>query len=378
RKRKLAHEIKAETQDETVVVDTRVTKSAKKNKKERPKSKASEVDAKTETQIKDETVIIDTQVAKPSKKKVKRTKTEQTIEMSATFATRLTNVTKLLGAHVSIAGGVHNAVNNGLQIGANAFAIFLKNQRKWDSAPMTADQIASFQSACKEHNYPAHCILPHGSYLINLANPDAQKRERSYQSFLDDIKRCEDLGLLLYNFHPGSTVGKCTIEQSIGHIADCINRVHEETSNIAGAGNVVGSKFEELGAIIAKVIDKNRVGVCIDTCHTFAAGYDLRTKSAYEKTMTELFKHINPKYLRGMHLNDSLSELGSNRDRHANIGKGHIGLEAFRLIMNDHRLDNIPLVLETPVGSDDVYAQEIELLYSLVGKKEGDVTIKRG
>ncbi|CAG8478328.1 5615_t:CDS:2 [Acaulospora colombiana] len=245
------------------------------------------------------------------------------------LGSRLKNVTKLVGAHVSVSGGVHNAIANSLSIG----------------------------------------------YLINLGNPDKEKREKSYEAFLEDLKRCETLGIHLYNFHPGSSVGKCTIDQSIRHIADCINRAHKETKNVvcvienmAGSGNVVGSKFEELAKIISLVQDKSRVGVCIDTCHAFAAGYDLRTSKKYDETMTEFSHKIGFQYLRGMHLNDSLTGLGSNRDRHANIGKGYLGLEPFRLIMNDNRLDGIPLILETPVSQDDEYKKEIELLYELVGK----------
>ncbi|CAG8502349.1 8010_t:CDS:2, partial [Acaulospora morrowiae] len=258
---------------------------------------------------------------------------------------------------------------------ANAFAIFLRNQRRWEAAPLDPKVVNKFREGCAKHNYSPNCILPHGSYLINLGNPDKEKREKSYEAFLEDLKRCEMLGIKLYNFHPGSSVGKCTIDQSIRHIADCINKAHKETKsvvcvieNMAGSGNVVGSKFEELAEIISRVEDKSRVGICIDTCHAFAAGYDLRTSKKYEETMSEFSRKIGFQYLRGIHLNDSLTDLGSNRDRHANIGKGFLGLEPFRLIMNDSRLDGIPLILETPVEQDGDYKKEIELLYELVGK----------
>ncbi|CAG8579470.1 9218_t:CDS:10 [Cetraspora pellucida] len=285
---------------------------------------------------------------------------------------------KLVGAHVSVSGGIHNAIKYSLIIGANAFAIFLRNQRRWDAQPLNPEHVSMFREGCEENMYPSGSVLPHGSYLINLGNPDQEKREKSYKAFLEDLKRCEILGLTLYNFHPGSTVGQCTPEESIQHIADCINRAHKETKsvicvveNMAGAGNSVGSKFEELGEIISLVKNKKRVGVCIDTCHTFAAGYDLRTKERYEETMSEFSRHVGFQYLRGMHLNDSLKELGSRVDRHANIGKGYLGLEPFRLIMNDSRMDEIPLILETPVPDDDleIYQKEIALLYTLVGKQ---------
>ncbi|CAJ0745468.1 17406_t:CDS:2 [Entrophospora sp. SA101] len=303
-----------------------------------------------------------------SKNYVKEIINEISSEDMNLFPKRLANVTKFVGAHVSMAGGVHNAIKNSLSIGANAFAIFLKNQRRWESPPLNTDHISSFQSLCIKHDYPAKYILPHGNYLVNLANPDEEKREKSYQAFLDDLKRCEALGLVLYNFHPGSTVGMCSVDQAIQNISDCINRAHGETigitcvvENMAGQGNSIGSKFEELGEIISRVKDKSRIGICFDTCHAFAA-----------ETMSKFDQHVGFQYLKGMHLNDSTLELGSNRDRHQNIGEGHLGLEAFRLIMNDDRLNEIPLILETPLADDKTFndwKKEIELLYGLVGKK---------
>ncbi|RHZ63269.1 hypothetical protein Glove_330g68 [Diversispora epigaea] len=290
---------------------------------------------------------------------------------------RLQNVSKLVGAHVSITGGVQNSILNSLAIGANAFALFLRNQRTWKSTPLDPKVITAFRENCIENNYQPNCILPHGSYLINLGNPDKTKREKSYEAFLEDLRRCESLGIERYNFHPGSSVGGCSTEQSITYIAECINKAHQETNNVicvienmAGSGYVIGSKFKELADIISRVNDKDRVGVCIDTCHAFAAGYDLRTSKAYEKTMEKFSNIVGFKYLKGMHLNDSLTDLGSNRDRHANIGKGYMGLEPFRLIMNDDRLNGIPLILETPTEQGDEYQKEIELLYELVGKSD--------
>ncbi|KAF0464173.1 AP endonuclease [Gigaspora margarita] len=309
-------------------------------------------------------------VSQKPKKKVQEKKHE------IIYAPRFLDTKKLVGAHVSVSGGIHNAIQYSLSIGANAFAIFLRNQRRWDAQPLNPEHVSMFREGCEENMYPPGSVLPHGSYLINLGNPDQEKREKSYQAFLEDLKRCEILGLTLYNFHPGSTVGQCTLEESIQHIADCINRAHDATKNVicvvenmAGAGNSVGSKFEELGKIISLVKNKKRIGVCIDTCHAFAAGYDLRTKERYEETMTEFSRYVGFQYLKGLHLNDSLKELGSRRDRHANIG--YLGLEPFRLIMNDSRMDEIPLILETPVPDDDleIYKKEIALLYELVGKQ---------
>ncbi|KAL1919905.1 uncharacterized protein VTP21DRAFT_1837 [Calcarisporiella thermophila] len=287
----------------------------------------------------------------------------------------ISKLPKLIGAHVSAAGGVHNAVGNSIEIGANAFALFLKSQRKWSSPPLTSSQVALFREACSSHSICNNSILPHGSYLINLGNPDEEKREKSYNNFLDDLKRCEMLGLRFYNFHPGSTVGACSTEESIKYIAENINRAHKATKevvcvleNMAGAGHVVGSRFQELRAIIDNVKEKSRVGVCLDTCHMFAAGYDIRTKETYEDTMKEFDKYLGG-YLRGMHLNDSLTELGSKRDRHANLGQGHIGWEAFRLIMNDLRTNCIPLILETPLGQEgmETWKRELEALRGLIG-----------
>ncbi|KAH7100546.1 xylose isomerase-like protein [Auriculariales sp. MPI-PUGE-AT-0066] len=271
-----------------------------------------------------------------------------------------------IGAHVSAAGGPQNAVLNAAKIGAGAFALFLKSQRKWVSPAYKPQDITAFHAAMKEHNYAPEHVLPHGSYLLNLGNPDEAKRNQSYTCFLDDLRRAEQLGLLLYNFHPGSTVGACTREQSIANIAASLNRAHKETSrvvtvleNMAGQGNVIGSQFEDLRDIIALVEDKTRVGVCLDTCHTFAAGYDIRTR-----------KHsIGVQYLRGMHLNDSKFDLAGKKDRHENMGIGKIGLRAFSFIANDTRMRNIPLILETPceddTGPNGVWAVEVAALYEM-------------
>lgn len=288
-----------------------------------------------------------------------------------------------IGAHVSAAGGLHNAFSNIGKVSGHAMALFLKNQRRWDAPVLEANCIDKFKSVQEECRFSSNNILPHGSYLINLGNPDKEKREKSFGSFVDDITRCHLLGIKLYNFHPGSTVGACTINESIKTIAESIDRAHKLVPDVclvletmAGQGNCIGNKFQELRDIIKLVKDKSRVGVCIDTCHIFAAGYDIRSKKAYTKTMEEFSKIIGFEYLKGVHLNDSKTELGSGKDRHENIGIGKIGINAFRHIMNDKRFMNIPMVLETPVptGSTDteIYSHEIRLLYSLIGTEEGN------
>ncbi|KAF8176776.1 xylose isomerase-like protein, partial [Pholiota molesta] len=287
-----------------------------------------------------------------------------------------------VGAHVSAAKGVENSIINAASIGANAFALFLKSQRKWTSPPLTESSIAEFKKRMEEHGYTSKMVLPHGSYLINLGNPDAEKREKSYVCFVDDLKRCQALGLELYNFHPGSTVGQATLEESLGLIAECINRAHKETQgvtavveNMAGAGNIIGSDFSHLAGIIDRVEDKTRVGVCIDTCHAFAAGYDIRTKEGWDHSLVKSFtvkvfdEKVGLQYLRGMHLNDSKTECNSNKDRHENIGLGHLGLEAFRHVLSDPRTQGLPLILETPSFEQprEVWGKEIEILQRISG-----------
>ncbi|GAW05563.1 AP endonuclease [Lentinula edodes] len=281
-----------------------------------------------------------------------------------------------VGAHVSAAGGIENTVLNAAKIGANAFALFLKSQRKWISPPLTESSISLFKSRMKELSYNPKHILPHGSYLINLGNPDDEKREKSYECFLDDLKRCDALGLELYNFHPGSSLGIVEPSVSMAHIADCINRSHGDTSgskvvvvleNMAGSGNIIGSDFVQLGEIISQVNDKTRVGVCLDTCHMFAAGYDIRTEQGWNSTVELFNAQVGLKYLRGMHLNDSKTECGSKKDRHDNIGVGHLSIRTFAHILADPRVQDIPLILETPSHEEssknwDVWAKEIEVL----------------
>ena len=274
---------------------------------------------------------------------------------------------KYIGAHVSASGGVDNAPINAYQIGATAFALFTKNQRQWHAKPLEPAMIDSFKKRCEKYGFTSKQILPHDSYLINLGHPDAEQLEKSRTAFLDEMQRCEQLGLTLLNFHPGSHLKQITVDECLKRIAESINMTLDKTKNVvavientAGQGSNLGYKFEHLAQIIDQVDDKSRVGVCIDTCHAFAAGYDLRTEKACQETFAEFEKIVGFKYLRGMHLNDAKSELASHVDRHDSLGEGNIGKTAFRYIMQDSRIDEIPLILETI--NSDIWAQEIAWL----------------
>ncbi|MDD2278831.1 MAG: deoxyribonuclease IV [Bacteroidales bacterium] len=277
---------------------------------------------------------------------------------------------KFVGAHVSAAGGVENAPINAHEIGAKAFALFTKNQRQWISAPLTDQSIKRFKENCLKHGYKPEHILPHDSYLINLGHPEEDALKKSRDAFIDELRRCEQLGLDRLNFHPGSSLGKVSDEQCLKTIAESVNIALRQTrgviaviENTSGQGSNLGYMFEHLAAIIDGVEDKSRVGVCIDTCHAFTAGYDIKTANGYQKTWEDFDRIVGFKYLKGMHLNDSKKELGSRVDRHDSIGEGFIGIEAFERIMNDNRFDGIPLILETtdPV----IWAKEIKMLYAM-------------
>jgi len=277
---------------------------------------------------------------------------------------------KRVGAHVSAGGGVENAPLNAKAIGAKAFALFTKNQRQWKAKPLTSDNIEKFRQNCEEAGYLPEHVLPHDSYLINLGHPEKEGLEKSRDAFLDEMQRCEQLGLTMLNFHPGSHLKKIEVDACLKRIAESINIALDKTKgvsaiieNTAGQGTNMGFMFEHLATIIDNVDDKKRVGVCLDTCHTFTAGYDLRTKKAFKATMDEFEKIVGFKYLSAMHLNDSKPDLGARVDRHQSIGKGKLGVDPFRFIMNDKRFDEIPMVLETI--DDTIWAEEIELLYSL-------------
>ncbi|MCH9813899.1 MAG: deoxyribonuclease IV [Epsilonproteobacteria bacterium] len=278
---------------------------------------------------------------------------------------------KYIGAHVSASGGVYNAPLNAKAIGAKAFALFTKNQRQWKAKPLDSEVIDLFKKNLEMAEILPKHVLPHDSYLINLGHPEEEKRQKSLDAFIDEVQRCEQLGLDRLNFHPGSHLKKITTEECLERISESMNETLRQTNdvtlvieNTAGQGSNLGFAFEHLGFLIDNSIDKDRVGVCIDTCHMFTAGYDIRTKEAYDKTWGEFDEIIGAKYLKGMHINDSKPELGSRVDRHDSLGKGKIGLDAFRFIMNDDRMDDIPLVLETI--DETIWDQEIELLYSFV------------
>ncbi|MDD7558418.1 MAG: deoxyribonuclease IV [Porphyromonas somerae] len=275
--------------------------------------------------------------------------------------------TRYIGAHVSASGGVSNAVANALEIGANAFALFTRNQRQWYPKPLEEEEIENFRGAVKEAGIEPKHILPHASYLINLGNPDPTNLKKSRDAFLDEMQRCEQLGLTLLNFHPGSHLKKMSEEDCLAQIAEEINIALQKTKgvtavleNTAGQGTNLGYRFEHLKAIIDQVEDKSRVGVCIDTAHTLAAGYDIRTEEGYRETMYQIDKIIGLEYLRGIHLNDSLKELASRVDRHASVGEGVMGMTLFEVLMQDERLADIPIILETP--NPDRWAEEIALL----------------
>ncbi|KAG6002360.1 hypothetical protein E4U21_003153 [Claviceps maximensis] len=316
----------------------------------------------------------------------KQTEQDKMVPLAERTAVSLLKKTMYIGAHVSAAGGVQNAIKNATQIGANSFALFLKSQRKWNNPPIATESKQQFISDCKTHGYsPAEHALPHGSYLVNLAQADQEKAAQAYTSFVDDLERCESLGIRLYNFHPGSSGGEPRAA-AIGRIAAQLNKAHAATApssvvtvleNMAGAGNVIGSSWEDLRDIIALVEDKKRVGVCIDTCHAFAAGHDLRTPEAFEETMRAFDEIVGFGYLKAFHLNDSKAPFRSNRDLHANIGTGFLGLRAFHSIMNHDPFCNLPMVLETPIDKKSldgktiedkqIWADEIKLLESLIG-----------
>jgi deoxyribonuclease-4 len=291
---------------------------------------------------------------------------------------------KFIGAHVSASGGVQNAPLNAMEIGAKSFALFTKNQKRWEAKPFETKTLdAWFKNLELSGILPKH-ILPHDSYLINLGHPDSEKLEKSKNAFIDELQRCDILGLDRLNFHPGSHLCKFSKKdeqyddlisgaeyECLDIIANSINEALDKTKNViavientAGQGTNLGYKFEHLAHIIDKVEDKSRIGVCIDTCHMFTAGYDIRTNEAYEKTWNDFGKIVGFEYLQGMHINDSKPALGSRVDRHHSLGCGEIGWNAFDCIMNDERMDDIPLVLETI--DDTIWSQEIKALYDLI------------
>ncbi|KAF2230413.1 AP endonuclease [Viridothelium virens] len=383
--------LKAETiiEDKTELasadeVETDIVRTEKGGHK-RAKAKAKAKESETKEQV-----DTDEDGAVPKKPKRKRKTKEEKEASEIPIAPRTLGHKMFVGAHVSGAGGVNNSVTRSAYIGGNAFALFLKSQRKWENPPLKDEHLDGFLSNCKEHSYDqAQHILPHGSYLVNLAHADATRASQAYNSFLDDLQRCEKLGIKLYNFHPGNTNGLPRSE-AIARLATHLNNAHKATPSVitvletmAAGGNVIGSTFEDLRDTIALISDKSRVGVCLDTAHVFAAGYDLRTPAVFNETLSKFDEIIGMKYLKALHLNDSKAPFNSGRDLHFNIGLGFLGLRAFHSVMNEPRFYGLPLILETPSTSLDVdgnvvdgekgtlaagvlnYAQEIKLLESL-------------
>ncbi|GMM47700.1 DNA-(apurinic or apyrimidinic site) lyase [Pichia kluyveri] len=304
---------------------------------------------------------------------------------------RLLTGNKKFGAHVGMSGGVYKAVTNAITIGSNSFALFLKSPRRWESPAITDKDAKTFKDLCKEHGYnPRTDILPHGSYFINMANPDDEKWEKSFNCLLDDLKRCEQLDIGHYNFHPGSSLGEnvpikdendILASPGVRKLASGLNKAMKETEfvrivveNMAGHGSYVCGNLDDFHALFQLLDDPKRVGICIDTCHSFAAGYDLSNEDSWNAFWKEFEEKVGFEHLASMHLNDSMAPLGANRDLHQKLGWGFLGLECFRLLANDKRLDNIPLILETPIedGSESGYGEEIKLLEWLVGKEKDD------
>ena len=274
---------------------------------------------------------------------------------------------KFIGAHVSAAGGVDKAPIRAHEIGANAFALFTKNQRQWKAKPLDITTIEAFKTNCARFGFSAEQILPHDSYLINLGAPEEEKLNKSRAAFVDEFERCHQLGLTLLNFHPGSHLNQISEQECLAKIAESINIAHRSVpevmaviENTAGQGTNLGWQFEHLAEIIDQVEDKSRVGVCIDTCHTFAAGYDLSSKAACESTFANFERVVGMHYLRAMHLNDSKIPLSGRVDRHHSLGIGEIGWDCFEYIAKDQRFDGIPLILETIDPS--IWHQEIRQL----------------
>ncbi|OFY55654.1 MAG: deoxyribonuclease IV [Bacteroidetes bacterium GWF2_49_14] len=274
---------------------------------------------------------------------------------------------KYIGAHVSTEGGVENAPVNANKIGANAFALFLKNQRQWVAKPYAPATIESFKKNCEIYGFAPAQILPHDGYLINIGSPDPEMLEKSRAAFLDEMQRAEVLGLDRINFHPGSHLQKVSEEECLKTIAESINITLEKTKGVtavleitAGQGSNVGYSFEHLKYIIDRVEDPSRIGVCIDTAHSYSAGYDLKTEQGFTETFAKFESVIGFNYLKGMHINDSKKEFGSRVDRHESLDKGTIGIDLFQRIMNDPRFDDMPLILETP--DEEIWAHEIAQL----------------
>lgn len=277
---------------------------------------------------------------------------------------------KYIGAHVSAAGGVENTPMRAHEIGATGFALFTKNQRQWNAKPLTEDNIQGFKEACELYGFSMDTIIPHDSYLINLGHPEQAKLQKSRDAFLDELQRCEQLGINKINFHPGSHLNKISEKECLARNAESINIALDQTEfvkavieNTAGQGTNMGFRFEHLAEMIEQVDQKDRVGVCIDTAHAYAGGYDLSTKEGFLETFESFDEIVGFDKLMAMHLNDSKKECGTNVDRHDSLGDGYIGWTPFEMIMRDERFDEIPLILETP--NRKRWAEEIDILKTM-------------
>ncbi|KAI4093373.1 MAG: hypothetical protein LQ344_002961 [Seirophora lacunosa] len=354
--------VRTETEETKAAIGVKSDTSPKKIPK-KSKTKSHDDDEEEEEEAGDPA----SEGATPKKTKRKRKSKEEKEAEAMPLAARATGLRMFLGAHVSGAKGVQNAVTNCVHIGGNAFALFLKSQRKWDNPPLQDEHRDGFKANCVRHGYDAtRHVLPHGSYLVNLAQENAEKAAQAYGSFVEDLRRCEALGITLYNFHPGTTNNQPR-PAAIARIASALNRALSATTTVtplletmAGSGTVIGSTFADLAAIIALVDDKSRVGVCLDTCHLFAAGYDLRAPPAFAAVLRDFDATVGLRYVKALHLNDSKAPLGSRRDLHANIGTGFLGLRAFWNVMNERAFEGLPMVLETPIDRkvDDGAAKE--------------------
>lgn len=278
---------------------------------------------------------------------------------------------KYIGAHVSSEQGVSHAPLNAHLIGAKSFALFTRNPSRWTSKAIPAAEAEAFRENCAAYGYIPDVILPHDSFLINLGSPDADKLEKSRKAFLDEMRRCEQLGLTMLNFHPGSHLRELETDACLDLIAESVNIILDKTSgvravieNTAGQGSNLGCTFEQIAHIIDRIEDKDRVGVCIDTCHAYTSGYDMVSQEAYDKTWRDFDSVIGMKYLCGMHLNDTMKNLGSKIDRHASLFTGNLKEEFWRRLMNDPRMDGIPLILETP--NEEIWSEEIRQLYAMI------------